>query len=180
MTFPNHSYNITPNGHLNHGTFNHYNSCYQHPPSPSSSPSYTTPPPTSSSPAPSLSTHHPLYQNTTPKSPSSPSPPRSPPSPQTSSADLSLCSSMGPLHAQRFHSCPHISPHWYLCRCIPNSVSGAGSDGRNEPFALPFPVVRGVRHEVACEWVGRRAFEFEFVFFWDVVVIGGHGDVELE
>lgn len=58
---------------------------------------------------------------------------------------------------------------------------GAGGDGGDEAFAAPGPGVGGVRHEVAGEGVGGRAFEFELVVFGGVVVVGGGGcDVELQ
>ena len=62
----------------------------------------------------------------------------------------------------------------------PVEDGGARSDGGDEAFAAPGPVVGGVGHEVAGEGVGGGAFEFQFVFWGVIVVVGGGGcDVEL-
>lgn len=47
----------------------------------------------------------------------------------------------------------------------------AGPDGRDEPFALPAPVVLGVWEEVAGERVAGRLFEFQLVFERDVEIL---------
>ena len=65
-----------------------------------------------------------------------------------------------------------------LVHVDPVEERGAGADGRDEPFALPAPVVLGVREEVAGEGVGGGFFEFELVVEGDVEVLGDL-DVEL-
>lgn len=60
----------------------------------------------------------------------------------------------------------------------PVELRRAGADGRDEPFALPAPIVVGVREEVACEGVAGGFFEFELVFERYVEVLGNL-DVEL-
>ena len=60
----------------------------------------------------------------------------------------------------------------------PVELRGAGPDGRDEPFALPAPVVLGVGEEVAAERVSGGVFEFEFVFEGDVEILSDL-DVEL-
>lgn len=57
---------------------------------------------------------------------------------------------------------------------------GTGSDGGDETFAAPGPVVRGVWHEVAGEGVGWGAFEFELVFGGVVVIVVGGGGCDVE
>ena len=47
----------------------------------------------------------------------------------------------------------------------------AGRDGRDEPFALPAPVVVRVWEEVAGERVAGGLLEFELVFDGDVEVL---------
>ena len=61
----------------------------------------------------------------------------------------------------------------------PVELRGAGADGGDEPFALPAPVVLGVREVVACEGVAGGFFELQVVFEGDVEVLG-YLDVELQ
>lgn len=65
-----------------------------------------------------------------------------------------------------------------LVHVYPVELRGAGADGRDEPFALPAPIVLRVREKVACEGVPGGFFEFEFVFERYVEVLG-YLDVEL-
>ncbi len=67
-----------------------------------------------------------------------------------------------------------------LVHVDPIELRGAGTDGGDEPFALPAPVVLGVREVVAREGVGRGFFELQVVVFFegDVEVLGDL-DVEL-
>ncbi len=66
-----------------------------------------------------------------------------------------------------------------LIHVDPIELRGAGTDGRDEPFALPAPIMLGVREVVAREGVGRGFFEFQVVFERDVEVLGDL-DVELK
>lgn len=61
----------------------------------------------------------------------------------------------------------------------PIELRGPGADGRDEAFALPAPVVLGVRQVVACEGVAGGFFEFQIVFDGDVEVMG-YLDIELK
>lgn len=60
----------------------------------------------------------------------------------------------------------------------PIELRGPGADGRDEPFALPAPVVLGVREVVACEGVAGGFVKLQVVFEGDVEVLG-YLDVEL-
>lgn len=60
----------------------------------------------------------------------------------------------------------------------PVELRRAGADGRDEPFALPAPVVLRVREVVACEGVAGRFFKLEVVFEGNVEVLS-YLDVEL-
>ena len=61
----------------------------------------------------------------------------------------------------------------------PIELRRAGADGGDEPFALPAPVMLGVRKVVACEGVAGGVFEFQVIFQGDVEVLGDL-DVELK
>lgn len=54
----------------------------------------------------------------------------------------------------------------------PVELGGTGADGGDETFALPAPIVLGVREVIACEGMAGGFFEFEVVFKRHVEVLG--------